>query len=269
MWNNCWGDFRHPYPYTATPLSASVVVVGRASAEIVTLDAMRTALKVNPTDTSNDDYIKSLILSARHHAERHTHRSLSKKAYLMSLSRFPNVWWDRTDKINLWYPPLRSDISIKYIDTDGAQQTLASGSGFQVDFAGEPGRVAPLAQTFWPQTKFGAMNAVQIFYTAGYEAASSLRNSADAEANNVSQPETETVQTPGAGQVSTISVDRTIPNDLVLAIKQIIMHWYQNRVPIVTIAGAGGTHSVLPWHLEKILDDYIFDTLTPTITPEF
>jgi uncharacterized phiE125 gp8 family phage protein len=268
MFNDWWGGYRHSIQYTGVPLRASVVVVGEAAAEIVTLDAMRAALKVNPTDTSNDDYIRSLIISARHHGELHTNRSLSKKPYLMSLSRFPNVFYDRTDKINLWYPPLTGNVSIKYIDKDGAQQTMISGQNFQVDSAGEPGRVAPLAQSFWPSTKIGALNAVQIFYTAGYEAGSSLRQN-DAEANNVHEPETETVQVPESGQVSTLIVDRTIPNDLVLAIKQLVMHWYQNRVPIVTIAGAGGTHAVLPWHVEKIFDNRTYETLTPTITPEY
>ncbi len=268
MWNS-WGGFRHSYPYTPIPLRPSVVIVGPVEAEIVSLSAMRTALKVTPTDTSQDDYISSLIVSARVHAERHTHRSLSKKPYLMSLSRFPNVNFDRTDRINLWYPPLTKEISIKYIDIDGAEQTLTSGADFQVDFAGEPGRVAPLPSQFWPQTKWGALNAVRIFYTAGYEVNSNLRPPSDALDTGVTEPETDTVTTPGDNQVSTLDVDRTIPNDISLAIKELVIHWYQNRAPVVTIAGAGGVHQILPWHVEKILDDWTFDTLTPTISPEF
>lgn len=251
-------------------LRPSVVIVGEVETEIVSLPAMRTALKVTPSDTSQDDYINSLIVSARVHAERHTHRSLSKKPYLMNLSRFPNLFADRTNKINLWYPPLTGPISIKYIDINGAQQTLVSGTDFQVDFAGEPGRVAPIAQTAWPVTKFGVMNAVQIFYTAGFEAGSTLRQTADSDESNVTEPETETVHTaPADSQVTSLEVDRTIPNDIVLAIKELVIHWYQNRAPIVTIAGAGGTHQVLPWHVEKILNDWTFDSLTPTVTPEY
>jgi hypothetical protein len=271
---NGWSDsgLRYMFGYGYIPLRPSVIVAGEVQAEIVTLEAMRNALKVNPTDTTNDDYITGLITSARIHAEKHTRRSLSKKPYMMSLSRFPNYFWDRTNVINLWYPPLvgkdTSPVSIKYIDIDGAEQTLTSGADFQVDYAGEPGRVAPISQKFWPQTRYGSLNAVRIFYTAGYEAASSLRLS-DAEANNVHEPETETVTTPGTGQVSTLVVDRTIPNDLVLAVKQLIAHWYLNRAPVVTTAGAGGVHQILPIHVQEILDNYVYDSLTPTVTPEY
>jgi hypothetical protein len=204
------------------------------------------------------------------HAERHTRRSLVKKPYLMSLSRFPNLYFDKSDKINLWHPPLIGNVSIKYIDIDGATQTLTSGKDFQVDFAGEPGRVAPIAQSWWPQTKWGVMNAVRIFYTAGYEPNSEERLATDAVGTNVDEPEVNAVDLPPAdSQVSTWLIDRTIPNDLVNGIMELIGHWYQNRIPVVTVAGAGGTHVILPWHVEKILDDYAFETLTPTISAEF
>src|ERR1019366_6132065 len=134
------------------------------------------------------------------------------------------------------------------------------GDGFQVDFAGEPGRVAPPAQQCWPPTKWGVLNAVRIFYTAGYETASTLRLSPDAVSTNVDEPEIDAVDEPGDSQVGTWTIDRAIPNDLVNALMQLAAHWYQNRIPIVTIAGAGGTHVVLPWHVEKILDDYVFET---------
>jgi len=269
MWNAPW--LSRPYNHILPELRPSVIIVGEVETEIVSLSAMQEFLRItNLTDATSTNRINSLIVSARVHAERHTHRSLVKKPYLMSLSRFPNFYVDKTEKINLWYPPLTGDVSIKYVDVDGVTQTLVSGTDFQVDFAGEPGRVAPIAQTFWPPTKFGVMNAVQIFYTAGYEAASTLRLDADVVAENVQEPETDKVQTdPGDSQVPSIEVDRTIPNDIVNGIMELVAHWYQNRIPVVTIAGAGGSHVVLPWHVEKIFDDWTFDPLTPTITPEY
>ena len=264
MWNQPW--LSHPF---IPPLRPSVIIAGPPEAEIVSLSAMREYLRVTPTDTTQDDRITSLMVSARVHAERHTHRSLAKKPYLMSLSRFPNVYYDKTDKINLWYPPLTGDVAIKYIDTDGAEQTYVSGKDFQVDFAGEPGRVAPPAQQCWPPTKWGVLNAVRIFYRAGYETSSDQRLPADAVDTNVEEPEIEAVDQLLSSQVTTWEIDRTIPNPLVTGIMQLVAHWYQNRIPIVTIAGAGGTHLVLPWHVEKIFDDYVFETLTPTLSPEF
>jgi uncharacterized phiE125 gp8 family phage protein len=268
MWHAPW--LSRPDHRFLPELRPSVVIVGDVEEEIVSLTAMREFLRITTVDQTIDNRITSLIVSARTHAERHTHRSLVKKPYLMTLSRFPNFFVDRTHTINLWNPPLVGNVSIKYVDTDGVTQTLVSGTDFQVDFAGEPGRVAPIAQTPWPVTKFGVLSAVKIFYIAGYEVASTLRPVADVDASNVLEPETDAVTTdPGDSQVASIVVDRTIPNDLANGVMQLVAHWYQNRIPVVTIAGAGGSHVVLPWHVEKIFDDWTFDTLTPTITPEY
>ena len=264
MWNGYYPDV---FSRTGYPLRVSVVTSGAPEGEIVSLDAMRNFL--NNPDTTFNDRITSLIVSARVHAEKHTRRSLVKKQYLMSLSRFPNLFLDQSQTINLWYPPLTGHVSIKYVDSNGASQPLISGKDFQVDFAGEPGRVAPLASGSWPQTQFGVLNAVQIFYNAGYEPNSTERPPADTLGNNITEPEIEAVDQPSASMVSTYMIDRTIPNDLVTAIMQLVTHWYQSRNPVITTAGAGGQHLVLPWHIEKIFDDYTFDTLTPTVTPDF
>jgi len=189
---------------------------------------------------------------------------------MMSLSRFPTIAYDKTETINLWYPPLVSDVSIKYIDIAGNEQTLYSGQDFQVDYAGEPGRVAPLCDSCWPQSRWRVLDAVRIFYTAGYEAKSNLRPEADAVAVDVVEPEIDQVNTiPAPSQVTQIQVDRTIPNDLVTAMMELAMHWYQNRTPVQAIPGAGGAYQILPWHVEKIFDDYVFDTQTPTVSPDF
>lgn len=263
-------NFPELLPYFL-PLRASVAQVGPSQAEIISLSAMKEFLRDPVGVTTNDNRIASLIRSACAHAERHTGRSLVKKSYVMSLSRFPNFYWDRSQTINLWHPPLTSDVSIKYIDSNGSEKDMISGQNFQVDFAGEPGRIAPLAQQWWPLTKWGVLNAVRIFYTAGYEVNSNKRLEADAEAIDIDEPEIEQVdQIPAADQVATWRIDRTIPNDLVTAVMELVMHWYQNRVPVQAIPGAGGAYTILPWHVEKILDDYVFDNSRfPTVTPDF
>lgn len=252
------------------PLRPSVVIIQPPTTEVISLAAMKEFLRDPAGNTNNDNRIKSLIISARVHAERHTHRSMTKKQYLMSLSRFPSLVSEKTDTINLWYPPLTGDVSIKYIDIDGNEQDLISGEDFQVDFAGEPGRVAPLAQTCWPQTKWKVLNAVRIFYEAGYEVRSNQRLDTDAVAVDEDEPEQETVdQVPSPSQVDRLTVDRTIPNDLVNGMMELVAHWYSNRYPVQAIPGAGGAYQILPWHVEKIFDDYVFDTLTPTVSADF
>lgn len=262
-----WNSFYEGY---AVPLRPSVIITQPPDSEIISLVAMKEFLKDRLDQTTNDNRILSLIISARMHAERHTHRSMCKKQYMMSLSRFPNLYCDKTDIINLWYPPLVGNLEIKYIDSNGVEQSLTSGTNFQVDFAGEPGRVAPIAQSAWPSTKWGVLNAVRIFYKAGYEAKSNQRLSTDAVNVSVDEPEEEIVdQISADSQVTRITVDRTIPNDLVNGMMELVAHWFSNRYPVQAIPGAGGAYQILPWHVEKIFDDYIFDTLTPTISPNF
>ncbi len=116
-----------------------------------------------------------------------------------------------------------------------------------------------MPQQFWPQTKWGALNAVRILYTSGYESSSSLRLVGDAEANNVSEPET----------ISDFELDMTIPEDLVDGVTKLVVYWYNNRSAVNAIPGAGGSYVILPLHVQEILDSYVFDPLTPTVTPEF
>lgn len=261
-----WNGF---YPY-GEPLNPSVVMIQPPDSEIISLTAMKEFLKDRLDQTTNDNRITSLIISARQHAEFHTGRSMCKKQYLMSLSRFPNFYCDKTETINLWYPPLVGNVAIKYIDLDGETIDLVSGRDFQVSFASEPGRVAPIAQQPWPQTKWGVMDAVRIYYKAGYEARSVLRLETDAVKRDVDEPEEEIVdQLSGDSQVRKLTVDRTIPNDLVNAMMELVAHWYSNRYPVQAIPGAGGAYQILPWHVEDILDKYVFQTMTPTVTPKF
>jgi uncharacterized phiE125 gp8 family phage protein len=257
--------------YSLPPIRASVVKAGAPESEIVSLEAMKDFLRIDADITANDARIRSLIVSARAHAERYTGLSLVKTPFVMALDRFPNLYADRTDKINLWYPPLSdADVTITYIDRDGNEQSIASGTDFQVDPLSRPGRVAPLVTQCWPPTSFRAMNAVRIFYTAGYEAKSSERPEGDADNLTEPQPETELAnQVPATHQVTEFEVDRTPPNDLVTAIMQLVVHWYQNRDPVLAQPGAGGSFSILPWHVEDVLARHIYESLTPTITPEY
>lgn len=256
--------------FCGPPLRPSVIITQPPDSEIISLAAMKEFLRDPASNTNNDNRISSLIISARRFAERYTRRSMCKKQYMMSLSRFPNLYSDKTEIINLWYPPLVGDVAIKYFDSDGVEQELVSGTNFQVDFAGEPGRVAPLAQTCWLPTKYGVLNAVRIFYRAGYEARSNQRLETDAVHVDVDEPEEEIVDNISAdSQVTRITVDRTIPNDLVNGMMELVAHWYSNRYPVQAIPGAGGAYMILPFHVQEIFDDYVFETLTPTVSAEF
>ena len=56
--------------------------------------------------------------------------------------------------------------TVKYLDVDGVQQTLA-GTEYLVDVDSQPGYVVPAYGKAWPAT-YAQVNAVKVRYTAGY-----------------------------------------------------------------------------------------------------
>ncbi len=118
-------------------------------------------------DISDDDtLIGGLITAARQHAEEFTGRSFITQTWVRMLDRFPSViGLDRGDVIAI--------TTLKYIDTAGSLQTLASDQ-YQTDFTANPARVMPARTVNWPSASHIDFNAVQVTYTAGYGAASTV-----------------------------------------------------------------------------------------------
>lgn len=118
-------------------------------------------------DFSDDDvYIGKLITAARQHAEEITGRSFITQTWVRMLDRFPSViCLERGDVISV--------TTLKYIDPDGNLQTLAPDQ-YQTDFTANPARVAPARNVNWPSISNIDFNAVQVTFTAGYGAASTV-----------------------------------------------------------------------------------------------
>jgi len=91
-------------------------------------------------------------------------------------------------------PPLVSVTSIVYIDLNGASQTLDA-ANYRVDAVTEPGRITVAYDLSWPDTR-AVTNAVTITYEAGYGNAA------------------------------------RVPDDVKHAIKLMLTHFYENRVPV-------------------------------------
>lgn len=104
--------------------------------------------------------------------------------------------WSFPGVIQLPYAPLTSVSSITYIDTAGTSQTLAS-SEYTVDIQKEPGRVYEAWTKTWPTTRF-IRQAVTVTYLAGYGNAAS-----------------------------------DVPVPLKTAVRQLVLHWYDQREPIL------------------------------------
>lgn len=261
------------------PIRVSVVPAGQPEAEIVSRTAAIKFLNITPVagaeegstgDPLIDELLDALIVGARQMLEKHLWRSLAKKPYIQYMDSFPHSSGGRSlhpynrghhrehQAIKVWYPPLIECDSIIYIGLDGTPTTLVSGKDFQVDFASEPGLLYPLAGQFWPTTLHGAANAVQINFTAGYEIQSAEEPPGEADIEATPEPETEEISdiADSVDEVTSFTIDRTIPEPIVLAVKQLVVLWYQNRDPIIAQPGAGGKFSSLPLHIAQIMEAY-------------
>ena len=134
------------------------------SVEPVSLDDIKAHLRIDTGD--EDAYLLRRVKSARRYVEIVTRRQLITATWELHLDKFPRSG----TAIRLPYPPLRSVTSIKYCDTDGAEQTWTAAE-YRVDTDSEPGRVTEAYDYTWPTTR-DMTGAVVVTYSAGYGATS-------------------------------------------------------------------------------------------------
>lgn len=180
--------------------------------EPLTLAEAKKHLKVETAMTDDDLMITALIVAARGQAERVTQRQLITATWKAKYDRFPRDW--RTP-LTIPMPPLISVASVKYLDTDGVEQTWAS-SEYVVDAPAGPyaieGRLYPGWNKEYPETCDRA-DALTITFDAGYGAA-------------------------GA-----------VPQPIKQAMYLMIGHWYENREAV----NVGNIVNELPLGAEALL----------------
>jgi uncharacterized phiE125 gp8 family phage protein len=149
-------------------------------------------------DTTDDDtYIGQLIDAATTWCEDYCDRTFADKQYTVAFDDFFGT------RIELPRPPVRlnataasATVTISYVDTGGATQTLTwSQSGtqeFRLDRNHVPALVYPLYLQVWPSVRLDD-KSVQITYLAGYGGAAN------------------------------------VPTPAKHAIKMLVGHWYLNR----------------------------------------
>jgi uncharacterized phiE125 gp8 family phage protein len=152
------------------------VLVTPPTEEPLELAEAKLHLRIEESQTAEDGLVDALIRAARQYVEEYTGRALVKQTWKLTLDRFPTDC-GRDMPIRVPLPPLRSVGSIKYIDSSGVQQTLAS-SEYLVDSVSEPARIAPAYEKTWPIAR-QQMNAVEVQFecgaTTGAEAPPSLK----------------------------------------------------------------------------------------------
>jgi uncharacterized phiE125 gp8 family phage protein len=123
-------------------------------------------LRVDTTD--EDELIDGLIAAATGHVEGrtgYTGRALVPQTWEYYLKAFPA---DPTKVVPIPLPPLIEVESVKYLDRDGAEQTLAT-TVYDVNTATAPGSISLKQDQTWPETRT-AWNAVRIRFQCGYSA---------------------------------------------------------------------------------------------------
>lgn len=137
-------------------------VITAPTVEPVTLAEVRAQIGItDATDTASDATITRRITEARQWAEDYMQRAIITQTQEVRLDAFP-----LGGVIALPFPNLLSMVSVKYIDSDGAEQTVSS-ADYVVDTYSLVGNVRPAYGVTWPAAREEG-NAVRIQYTCGY-----------------------------------------------------------------------------------------------------
>ena len=135
----------------------SLTLITAPAIEPLTLADAKAHARVSVTD--DDALITAFIQAARERCENMLGRALITQTWEKVLDQFPTA-------IQLSWPPIQSIVSVKYIDANGAQQTLAP-ANYVLDNAAEPGWLVPAINATWPDTQ-DVINAVRVQYKTGY-----------------------------------------------------------------------------------------------------
>ena len=141
----------------------TIKLITGPAAEPISLAEAKSHLRV--VGTEDDALISLLISSARQSAEHETGRALVSQTWELVLDAFP------TSEIVIPAAGVLSVASVKYLGTDGIEQTL-SGAAYVLDAEDAPAYLLPAAGYSWPDTA-DAANAVRVRFLAGFGAASS------------------------------------------------------------------------------------------------
>ena len=130
--------------------------------EPISLAEARAQCRVDAADTSEDALIGLYIQAARQAAEHEAGRVFVAQTWEQTLDAFP------AGEIQLGKAQALAIVSVKYLDTAGALQTLDP-AAYALDAATSPGWLLPADGYAWPDT-YAVISAVRVQFTAGYGA---------------------------------------------------------------------------------------------------
>jgi uncharacterized phiE125 gp8 family phage protein len=208
-------------------------LVTDATSEPITLADAKAFCRVDIPD--EDALITSLISAARRYVEKETGLALNTQTWAAVLDRWPEgqgqgfggLWWDgvqqlpislitSTTTIEIPKRPFQSITHVKLRDAYGTLTTVDS-SVYFTEVSDMRGRVNRVLGQIWPVVILANSGAVEITFTAGFDAA------------------------PYSG----------LPEDLKQAIYILVKHWFDNREPV-----SDGRMASVPSHIFQILQHW-------------
>ena len=133
------------------------------TAEPVTLDEVKSRLRIDSDLTDEDDWLTERIIAAREACESYHGWNYMQRQYELYLDRWPHKRY-----IDILKPPLQSVESVKYYDIDDTEYTF---SDYLANAVKIPGRVTLKANCQWPVAELQPENGIVIAFTCGYASA--------------------------------------------------------------------------------------------------
>jgi uncharacterized phiE125 gp8 family phage protein len=181
----------------------SLIQITEPSHEPLSLAEVKDFLRVDATD--QDAVLTALIVAARSHVEQYLNRALVSRKFRLKFDRTPGSWpfsygfgsslLSPYREIHLPICPVISVDSFTAVDMNTG---LPVDVEYQLSTESEPARLQPPYGQAWPISRW-VIESIAIEFTSGYE-------------DNTVSP-----------------VVGVIPEPLLLAMKLMIGHWYENR----------------------------------------
>lgn len=192
------------------------VIVTSATGEPIVIGDAKSHLRID--STTEDTLLYDLIVSARYQVEHLTGRKLMPQTWKAYFDEWPSG--NKYDHFDIPYPPLRSipSTGLVYTSSTSGSTTLSS-TAWASDIVSEPGRLVLDYNDDWPTETLHNNNPISIEFQCGYLTASK------------------------------------IPEPLILAIKLIVGHAYENRESVTVTAG-GVTMQETPQAIKWLLAPY-------------
>lgn len=197
-------------------------IVTSATGEPVDLEAIKNHLRLGVDMSAEDDFLNGLIRAARVRIENITNLKLLKQTW----KAYPAAWPSARNYIEMPYSPLihvTSSTGIVYKNSSGSTYLMAStgANSWRIDTASKPGRLILENDADWPGETLYNINPISIQFICGYG-------------------------TSDAGDGS------KIPENLKLAVKQLVGHWYENREASIV----GKAITMIPEAVDCLIADY-------------